>query len=236
MAHQWFATPVLGDEAKQAMLDFVPFAGSRWKMADTQSQVQFLSQFLQGHFPQTRAIAVAAASVCRDQEFLCPWKPLCPHALPPALNRSSCELRCVAMNSHADPALIVHQIINPVRNRFAQCGVLEVMNANFLRLALGPPFLPRILKISNQFLLFCVHRHYRLPAFLQAAHLLTDVFKLGITVGMVVPFAGLAIRLQTVTEIAKHIRDRARTYGMILPTQFQGQTPCALARPAKRRL
>src|SRR5580692_5444252 len=130
MTHQRFAPPVLGNKAKQAMLDLVPFAGSGWKMADTQAQIQVIGQFLQGHFPQTRAITVTAAAVCRDQEFSRPWKTLCPHALPPALNRSSSKLSRVAMNPHADPALVVHQVVDPIRNGFAQSGVLEVMNAN----------------------------------------------------------------------------------------------------------
>ena len=31
--HEWFATPVLGDVTEHAMLDLVPFAGARWKVA-----------------------------------------------------------------------------------------------------------------------------------------------------------------------------------------------------------
>jgi hypothetical protein len=31
MAHQWLATPVLGDKREQAVLDLVPFAGAGWK-------------------------------------------------------------------------------------------------------------------------------------------------------------------------------------------------------------
>ena len=48
---QRFAAPIYGDEGKEPMLDFVPFAGSRRQMADRDREVEFIGQFLQFDFP-----------------------------------------------------------------------------------------------------------------------------------------------------------------------------------------
>src|SRR5437588_9502267 len=102
------------------MFDLVPFAGSWGKMANAQSQAQVIGKLLQGHFPQSRTVAVAAASVRGDQEFARPRKTFRPHVLPPTLNRSGGKLSRVTMNANADPALIVRQIINSIANGFPQ--------------------------------------------------------------------------------------------------------------------
>ena len=46
MAHQRFAAPVLRDEGKRTVLDFVPFAGSGREVADRDLQPGFVGQFL----------------------------------------------------------------------------------------------------------------------------------------------------------------------------------------------
>ena len=45
-AHQRTSTPVLCDEAEEAMFDFVPFAGSGWEVTDEQLHTQIVSQLL----------------------------------------------------------------------------------------------------------------------------------------------------------------------------------------------
>src|ERR1035441_207224 len=49
---QWLATPVLRDAGKEAVFDFVPFAGARGKMADGDAQRACIGEFLQFQFPQ----------------------------------------------------------------------------------------------------------------------------------------------------------------------------------------
>src|SRR5271156_1195014 len=46
------AAPVLRDVTKQAMLDLVPLAGTRWKMRDMDRQTQVVGQALQFLFPR----------------------------------------------------------------------------------------------------------------------------------------------------------------------------------------
>jgi hypothetical protein len=64
------------------------------------------------------------------------------------------------------------------------------------------PFATAILEITDQFLLFSVHRDYRLAASLIPVHLLVDVVELGIAISVVATFTGLAIRWQAVTELS----------------------------------
>ena len=52
MAHQRFAAPVLRNKREQAVLDLIPLAGSRRKVADRGLQPRFVGQFLQLQFPQ----------------------------------------------------------------------------------------------------------------------------------------------------------------------------------------
>ena len=46
-ALQGTGTPVLGDEAEEAMLNLVPFAGAGWEMTDEQRDPQLIRQLLQ---------------------------------------------------------------------------------------------------------------------------------------------------------------------------------------------
>src|SRR5437763_2743682 len=46
-ADQRLAAPVLGDARKQSVFDFVPLAGSRWKVADGNLQSGLIGEFLQ---------------------------------------------------------------------------------------------------------------------------------------------------------------------------------------------
>ena len=45
-ATQRFTPLILGDVAEQPMLNLVPLAGSRWKVADTYLQMDFVGKFL----------------------------------------------------------------------------------------------------------------------------------------------------------------------------------------------
>ena len=64
---QWLATPVLRDARKEAVFDFVPFAGAWRKMADGDAQRAFVGEFLEFQFPQSYAGAIASAAVSGNQ-------------------------------------------------------------------------------------------------------------------------------------------------------------------------
>ena len=124
------------------------------------------------------------------------------------------------MNPHADPTLIVGEVVNAVGNGFAQVRILEIVNADFLGFALRLPLLAGVLESPQQFLLFRVHRHHRLPAFLQAPHLAVEVLELGIAIGVRGAFSGFAIGLQAVAHLAQQRRHGARADRMAQPAQF----------------
>src|SRR5207249_1688662 len=118
--------------------------------------------------PQARPVTVAAASVRSDQQLVSTRKPLAAHALPPAANGPRREVGRVVMNPNTHPPLIVYHVVDTVGNGFTQLRVFEVMHPDFFGLALGLPRLPWILEIAQQFLLFRIHRHYRLATLLQS--------------------------------------------------------------------
>src|ERR1700730_7363823 len=120
-----------------------PIARDGWKMTNLERQVQSICQALQSHFPQSATIAIAAAAVRRDHQFLGPRKALATHVFVPAADAVGREMGCIMINADADPALIVGHVINTVGNGFAQVLVLEIMDTNPLRIFLGPPFLAR---------------------------------------------------------------------------------------------
>src|SRR3984893_12585876 len=68
IADEWFGAPVLADEGKEAVLDFVPLAGAGRQVADHDVDAELVDQLLQFAFPQPHARAVAAAAIGGDQQ------------------------------------------------------------------------------------------------------------------------------------------------------------------------
>ena len=66
MADERFAAPVLGDEREEAVLDLVPLAGTRRQVADSDGQIEFVSELLQFHLPQAQPRSIAATAIGRD--------------------------------------------------------------------------------------------------------------------------------------------------------------------------
>ena len=64
------AAPVLRDVAEEAMLNLVPLAGPRREVADPDAQAEVIGECLQFRLPAASPVAVAAARVGRNQEFL----------------------------------------------------------------------------------------------------------------------------------------------------------------------
>jgi len=71
-AQQGLSTPVGGDMAKHAMLDFVPFARARRQMADRHTQPRLIGEPLQLRLPSPRTGTVAASTIGRDEPFCGP--------------------------------------------------------------------------------------------------------------------------------------------------------------------
>ena len=162
--------PVLGDEAEQPVLDFIPLAGAGRKVTDHQPHSQIVGQALQADLPKPAARAVAAAAIGGDQHFTGPTEAAAAHACPPATDTVGGEVRRVVVDPDADPALIIANIVNAVGNHLPQRLVCKVMYSDRLGLALRAPLAPCVLEIPDQFLLFRVDRHGRLAAMQAVSH------------------------------------------------------------------
>src|SRR5216110_2194307 len=71
--------PVLGDVTEQAMLDLVPFRGSRRIVANLEREPGVVGELLQLQFPQPRARRVRAFAVGRDRQLTSVRIALPPH-------------------------------------------------------------------------------------------------------------------------------------------------------------
>src|SRR5438132_14165479 len=136
------------------MFDLVPLAGTWRKMTHEEFQLQFVSQLLQRHFPESRTSSVAATAIGGNQQLARPWKAALPHFAPPATDTVGCELRCVVVNAHADPALadpalVVKKVIHAIGNGLTQFLVQEVVDTHIFRRRLWPPFPSPIAKIPD---------------------------------------------------------------------------------------
>jgi len=129
--------PILGHVGEPAMIEFVPLAGPRWKVAHMDGHPQAYSQLLQGHLPQAAPAAGAATPVDLDQPFLCPWVSFGTHLLPPSADGLHRELRRIVIDAHAHPALVLAQLEHPIGNDFAQMRVREVVHGHLFGCALG---------------------------------------------------------------------------------------------------
>src|SRR5262249_45611250 len=217
------------------MFHLVPLAGPRREMADGQAQADLVRQFLHRYFPQARTVAVAPPAVGRDQDLPRPGEAPCAHLLPPTADARRGEEGRVMVDADTDPALVVRDVVDPVRDGLAQFLILEVVNADFLRRPFGAPLPAWVLEIPHQLLLLRVHRDHRLAALLKAPRLGVDVLELGVAVGMLPPLARLAVGLQAVAGFVQEGGHRAVTDGVALPGQFPGQRPRALASPPQGR-
>ena len=66
------ASPIGADEREKSMLHFVPLARARWKMTHRDWDANHIGQSLQLHFPETQPVAIAPATISRDQQALRP--------------------------------------------------------------------------------------------------------------------------------------------------------------------
>ena len=69
VADQRLASPVRADKGKHAMLDFIPFARSRRKMADPNRYTDLVGESLQFQLPEPHPRPIASSAVSRYEQF-----------------------------------------------------------------------------------------------------------------------------------------------------------------------
>src|SRR5271156_76624 len=233
---QRLAAPIAGHVAKQAVLDLVPLARAWWEMAHLDLQAGFVAEALQFDLPQAISATIAAATVGRDQQPPRVRVTTMAQPLPPGPNRFHGEFGRIAADPDTHPGFVVGQIVDAVRHRLPCSRVRKVVDSDLARLAFPAPRLPRILEISQGFLLLGVDRDCWLSLPLLRLHPAIDVAKLGIAVRMRLPFLRLAVGLQTVARRLEQVPHGGRPHGMSLSRQFFRQAPRAFAGPPQRRL
>ena len=140
------------------------------------------------------------------------------------------------IDTDTDPALIGGQIVNTVRRGFAKLLVHEIMHAYLDRIPFLLPFLPGILKVADQFLLFGIDTDDRLTGLDRGLRALVQMMKLRIPIRVLSSFPRLADALQTVSFRCQQIAHGALPHRMFRPCQLCGQLRCALAGPPQLRL
>jgi hypothetical protein len=159
IADEWFGAPVLADEGKEAVLDFVPLAGAGRQVADHDVDAELVGQLLQFAFPQPHARPVAAAAPSLrwgrrggDQQSGGVGVTPPTDGEPPLADAVHREGGRVMVDADTDPPRIGREVVDPVRHRATQFLDQEVMDPDFFRVALGTIFAPVVAEIPDQFL------------------------------------------------------------------------------------
>src|ERR1019366_1687693 len=111
----------------------------RRKGTDRDLESRLRRERLQRHLPCASAIAVAPTAIGRDEKFLAVGVGATSHLSPPYPNGLDREGRGVMVDTDADPPGVLAQIVDTVRDGFAEPFVLEVVNFDSNRPALGLP-------------------------------------------------------------------------------------------------
>ncbi len=109
------------------------------------------------------------------------------------------------------------------------------MHADFFGFALRPPFPSIVLEVSDEFLPLRVDRNDRLTFGQGRLHGRVDDAELCIMVGVVTPFARLAVGLQAEIFPLQQFGHHRVAHPVPPLGQFRRETPQALAGPAQRR-
>jgi hypothetical protein len=184
MADQGPASPVHTDIRKESMLDFVPFACSRRKVAYGNPQTRLGSKILQFNFPQADAISVASTAIGTNQQVRGAGVYLPAHSKPPASNTCNREARRIMVRTDVDPPHILADIIHPIRNHLGRFGRSKIMDLHSFGLSFRLPFLPTIFEIPHKLFLLGVHRNDRLMTSQKSLHPTIDILKLAVSIRM----------------------------------------------------
>src|SRR5271165_509391 len=203
VADERLAAPVLGDVGEESVLDAVPLAGAGRQMDDRHGEARLVGEALQLAFPQMNAGAVAAAAIGRDQETSRIGIAGLAEPLPPATDALDGECRRIGVDSDTDPTLVGGDVVDPIGRDLPQSLDFEVVDPDRLRLALAAQLSTAVLEVAHQFLFLRVDRDRRLAGGECGLHPGIDILELRIAVGMLRAFAGLAVGLTAIVQLAQ---------------------------------
>src|SRR3989304_1676075 len=182
------------------MLNLVPFAGPRRKVADRDGQTQVIAETLKLPFPQAQPRTIAAPRIGRDQQPFRPGVRAPSLSPPPGPDRGNGKGRSIMVRSDIDETPVACQFVNAEGIGSRDRRVWEIVTVDLGGLASPSPLLSAIGIVSDQFLLLGVHGNDRLSGAYLLSHAGVDVFKLRIAIRMLLAFNRLAIPLEAVAH------------------------------------
>lgn len=195
IANDSLTAPVLTDERKQALLDFIPFTGPGQEMTNRNRQASFVTEILQFYFSQPYPGTIAAPALCSNEQPLRPSIDCFTHRFPPPVDRLNHKGSRILINANTDPSFILGKNIHTIRGNFALAKTFKIIDQPFLGAAFGPLFAAFVLEVTNKLFLLGINRNHRLTLVLKFFRLLINVINLDISVRMRDTFHRLLIRL-----------------------------------------
>ncbi len=178
------------------MFDLIPFAGARWEMTHRDAQSGLVGQSLHLALPQTAPRAVGAASISGDKQVGLLGIQALALLVPPTSDTLDGKLGGVVVNAHIHKALILDQIIHPIRHGFPISQREIIVDVDRGLFSFGLPLAPVVLEIPEQFLLLAIDRDDGIAYRFKLLAVLLDVLKLAITVRMALALNGFLIGSQ----------------------------------------
>ena len=149
--------------------------------------------------PKSSSRAIASPAVGGNQQSLGRRVSLLSHPFPPSIDCRDGKLGRVMTDANRNARFVQCNVINSIGNCLAEFRVWlkywSGMGCNLRRIALGAVSLPRVFHVSQRFFLLCINRDCRLSRPGKRTNAFVDVFKLGVTVRMLLAFDRLAVGL-----------------------------------------
>ena len=127
-------------------------------MADGNTQAGLRGEPLHLSLPETVASPVGTASISNDEQLFTRWIECASTAAPPPSDTLHGKLRSLVVDTHIDKPLVLHQIVDAIRNRFPVGDGAVIIHIHRRVLPFGLPFSAVVLRIANQLFLLPIHR------------------------------------------------------------------------------
>src|ERR1700761_2156152 len=138
------------------------------------------------------------------------WVALASHRVTPATNGVDGELGGVVIDADADATDVGADVIDAVRDRFAEFFVDEVVHVDLVGTTFWTIVATRVLVGADEFLFLVVDRDHRVASGLKGFDLSVDVLELSVPVDMMAAFQAFAIDLTAVAEAIEPLGNPAR--------------------------
>lgn len=205
--------PVGTHQVEHAMLNKIPFRRAGGIMRDRDNQTELVSQTLQANFPEPPPTAIRTTPIGLDQQVSFTRVKKAPLFQPPRADRRDGKLGGIMRCTDENIALVMADVIDPIRDGFALSQVQKVVHIDLAPLL--PPLYPGLLKVADQFTLFGINTDGWPTAAqisLSPAH---NVTKLWVTVGRLFARHSFVIDPQRISSCLQQTTNRRGADGIL---------------------